>query len=52
MKPGNEASLQELEVEIKSKPLKVEWLIGFYSLPNNVQIANTRLYKLGQVRNF
>ncbi|KAK4780391.1 hypothetical protein SAY87_016497 [Trapa incisa] len=49
VKPGNEACLQELEAEIKSKPLKLEWLTGFYSLPNNVQIANTRLYKHGLI---
>ncbi|OWM68204.1 probable 28S rRNA (cytosine-C(5))-methyltransferase isoform X2 [Punica granatum] len=49
VKPGNEACLQELEAEIKSKPLKVEWLPEFYSLPNDVQIANTSLYKQGQI---
>ena len=51
MKPGSEAELEEIEAEIKCKLEKVNWLPGFYSLPPDIQIANSKAYRDGKVRN-
>ena len=51
MKPGCEPCLGEVEAEMKCKVEKVDWLPGFYSLPPGIQIAGSKSYKDGKVRN-
>lgn len=51
LKPGSEAELEEIEAEIRCNLEKVNWLPGFYSLPPDIQIANSKAYKDGKVRN-
>lgn len=50
LKPGYEAQIQEIEAEINCKLEKVDWLPGFYALPPEVQIANSKAYQEGKVR--
>lgn len=42
LKPGCEAYLEEIEAEIKCKLEKVAWLPNLYSLPPQIQIANSK----------
>ncbi|XVF59785.1 hypothetical protein PTKIN_Ptkin07bG0304000 [Pterospermum kingtungense] len=49
LKPGSEAELEEIEAEIKCTLDKVNWLPGFYSLPPDIQIANSKPYKDGKI---
>ncbi|PIN05474.1 16S rRNA (cytosine(967)-C(5))-methyltransferase [Handroanthus impetiginosus] len=49
LKPGCEAQLAEIEAEIKYKLKEVWWLPNFYSLPPDVQIANTKAYQEGKI---
>ena len=49
MKPGFESCIEEVEAEVKCKLEKLEWLLGFYSLPPHVQIAGSRAYREGKV---
>lgn len=49
MKPGCEAEIDEVEAEIKCKLERVSWLPGFYSLPPNIHIANSKAYQQGKV---
>ncbi|KAF5735946.1 S-adenosyl-L-methionine-dependent methyltransferases superfamily protein isoform 1 [Tripterygium wilfordii] len=49
LKPGRAAYVEEIEAEIKCKLEKVGWLPGFYSLPPDIQIANTKAYKEGKI---
>ncbi|KAL5557543.1 hypothetical protein UlMin_039779 [Ulmus minor] len=44
LKPGCEAQLEEIEAQMNCKLEKVGWLPGFYSLPPNTQIANSKVY--------
>ncbi|KAF5753049.1 hypothetical protein HS088_TW01G00967 [Tripterygium wilfordii] len=48
LKLGREAHVEEIEAEIKCKLEKVGWLPGFYPLPTDIQIANTKAYKEGK----
>ena len=50
LKPGCEAYLEEVEAEMKCKIEKVDWLPGFYSLPPDIQIASSKAYQEGKVR--
>lgn len=52
MKPGSESCLRELEGELACEAEGVDWLPGFYSLPPRVQIAGTKAYREGKVRNW
>ncbi|KAK9948414.1 hypothetical protein M0R45_003990 [Rubus argutus] len=49
LKPGCEAQIEAIEAEIKCKLEKVEWLPGFYSLPPDIQIANSNAYREGKI---
>ncbi|EOX90828.1 S-adenosyl-L-methionine-dependent methyltransferases superfamily protein isoform 4 [Theobroma cacao] len=49
LKPGCEAELEEIEAEMKCKLRKVDWLPGFYSLPPDIQIANSKAYQDGKI---
>lgn len=49
LKPGSEALLEEIESEINCKLEKVCWLPGFYALPPEVQIANSKAYQEGNI---
>lgn len=49
LKPGCEAQIEAIEAEINCKLEKVEWLPGFYSLPPDIQIANSNAYREGKV---
>lgn len=49
LKPGCESYLREFEDEIKCKPGRVDWLPGFFSLPPDIQIANTKAYREGKI---
>ncbi|KAM6541520.1 hypothetical protein CsatB_005967 [Cannabis sativa] len=49
LKPGCESQLEKIEAEMGCKVEKVFWLPGFYSLPPNVQIANSRAYREGKI---
>ncbi|XVF18039.1 hypothetical protein REPUB_Repub10bG0177100 [Reevesia pubescens] len=49
LKPGSEAEVEEIEAELKCKLEKVKWLPGFYSLPPDIQIANSKAYQDGQI---
>ncbi|GLT44561.1 hypothetical protein SLA2020_184470 [Shorea laevis] len=49
LKPGYEARIQEIEAEINCKLEKVDWLPGFYALPPEVQIANSKAYQEGKI---
>ncbi|KAF4347814.1 hypothetical protein G4B88_012927 [Cannabis sativa] len=49
LKPGCESQLEEIEAEMGCKVEKVFWLPGFYSLPPNVQIANSKAYREGKI---
>ncbi|KAM7520079.1 hypothetical protein LguiB_019041 [Lonicera macranthoides] len=49
LKPGCEAQLKEIEVEIKCKVEKVDWLPNFYSIPPQKQIANSKAYQEGKI---
>ncbi|GMI68200.1 tRNA methyltransferase 4g [Hibiscus trionum] len=49
LKPGSEGELEEIEAEIKCKLEKVNWLPGFYSLPPDVLIANSKSYLDGKI---
>ncbi|XP_062102712.1 rRNA (cytosine-C(5))-methyltransferase NOP2C isoform X2 [Humulus lupulus] len=49
LKPGCESQLEEIEAEMDCKVEKVVWLPGFYSLPPNVQIANSKAYREGKI---
>ncbi|XWS66767.1 hypothetical protein CRYUN_Cryun05aG0228800 [Craigia yunnanensis] len=49
LKPGSEAEHEEIEAEIKCKLEKVNWLPGFYSLPPDIQIANSKAYQDGTI---
>ncbi|XWS33872.1 hypothetical protein CRYUN_Cryun22dG0120200 [Craigia yunnanensis] len=49
LKPGSEAEVEEIEAEIKCKLEKVNWLPGFYSLPPDIQIANSKPYQDGKI---
>ena len=51
VKTGSEAEVEEIEAEIMCKLEKVNWLLGFYSLPPDIQIANSKAYRDGKVRN-
>lgn len=51
LKAGNEADLEEIEAEMKCKLEKVVWLHGFYSIPPDIKIANSKAYKEGKVTN-
>ena len=51
VKTGSEAEVEEIEAEIMCKLEKVNWLPGFYSLPSDIQIANSKPYQDGKVRN-
>ncbi|PNX60865.1 S-adenosyl-L-methionine-dependent methyltransferase domain-containing protein, partial [Trifolium pratense] len=48
LKPGFEYCIEEVESEVKCKPEKLEWLLGFYSLPPNIQIASSKAYQEGK----
>ncbi|KAG4954422.1 hypothetical protein HKD37_14G040509 [Glycine soja] len=50
LKPGFESCIEEVEAEVKCKLEKLEWLLGFYSLPPHVQIAGSRAYREGKYR--
>jgi hypothetical protein len=52
LKPGFEDCIEEVESEVKCKPEKLEWLLGFYTLPPNIQIASTKAYQEGKVTEF
>ena len=52
LKPGFEDCIEEVESEVKCKPEKLEWLLGFYTLPPNIQIASTKAYQEGKVTDF
>ncbi|OMO55819.1 Bacterial Fmu (Sun)/eukaryotic nucleolar NOL1/Nop2p [Corchorus capsularis] len=49
LKPGSEDEVEEIEAEIKCKLEKVDWLPGFYSLPPDIQIANSKAYQGGKI---
>ncbi|XP_048334897.2 uncharacterized protein LOC107424447 isoform X1 [Ziziphus jujuba] len=49
LKPGCEAEIDEVEAEIKCKLERVSWLPGFYSLPPNIHIANSKAYQQGKI---
>lgn len=49
LKPGCESYLREIEDEIKCKPGRVDWLPDFFSLPPDIQIANTKAYREGKI---
>lgn len=49
LKPGCEAEIEEVESEMECKLEKVDWLPGFYSLPNNIHIANSKAYREGKI---
>ncbi|XP_052198072.1 rRNA (cytosine-C(5))-methyltransferase NOP2C [Diospyros lotus] len=49
LKPGCEAYIEEIEVDIECKLEKVDWLPNFYSLPPHVQIANSKAYRQGMI---
>ncbi|KAJ4714188.1 S-adenosyl-L-methionine-dependent methyltransferase superfamily protein [Melia azedarach] len=49
LKAGNEADLEEIEAEMKCKLEKVVWLHGFYSIPPDIKIANSKAYKEGKI---
>ncbi|XP_039012371.1 uncharacterized protein LOC120141624 [Hibiscus syriacus] len=49
LKPGSEGELEEIEAEINCKLEKVNWLPGFYSLPPDVLIANSKSYLDGKI---
>ncbi|KAK5843785.1 rRNA (cytosine-C(5))-methyltransferase NOP2C [Gossypium arboreum] len=49
LKPGSEAEIEGIEAEIKCKLEKVNWLPGFYSLPPDILIANSKSYLDGKI---
>ncbi|KAL4379447.1 hypothetical protein GQ457_02G013700 [Hibiscus cannabinus] len=49
LKPESEGELEEIEAEIKCMLEKVNWLPGFYSLPPDVLIANSKSYLDGKI---
>ncbi|KAK9285381.1 hypothetical protein L1049_024572 [Liquidambar formosana] len=49
LKPGCEACVEEIEAEIKCKLEKVGWLPDFFSLPPDIQIANSNAYREGKI---
>ncbi|XP_021759788.1 uncharacterized protein LOC110724659 [Chenopodium quinoa] len=49
LKPGCEAKIGEIEDELQCKLNEVGWLPSFYSLPPDVQIANSKAYQEGKV---
>ncbi|KAG5110784.1 hypothetical protein JHK82_040007 [Glycine max] len=48
LKSGFESCIEEVEAEVKCKLEKLEWLLGFYSLPPHIQIAGSRAYREGK----
>ncbi|XP_073226716.1 rRNA (cytosine-C(5))-methyltransferase NOP2C isoform X3 [Cicer arietinum] len=49
LKPGFEDCIQEIQSETKCKPEKLDWLLGFYTLPPHIQIASTKVYQQGKI---
>ncbi|KAH1113335.1 hypothetical protein J1N35_006713 [Gossypium stocksii] len=49
LKPGSKAEIEGIEAEIKCKLEKVNWLPGFYSLPPDILIANSKSYLDGKI---
>ncbi|KHN35234.1 hypothetical protein glysoja_043435 [Glycine soja] len=49
LKSGFESCIEEVEAEVKCKLEKLEWLLGFYSLPPHIQIAGSRAYREGKI---
>ncbi|KAI8536992.1 hypothetical protein RHMOL_Rhmol10G0300100 [Rhododendron molle] len=49
LKPGCEGDVEEIEVEVRCKLEKVDWLPSFYSLSPHVQIANSKAYQQGKI---
>lgn len=49
LKPGCEPQLPDIEAELKCQLEKVNWLSGFFAIPQYIQIASTNAYRSGKV---
>ncbi|CAH9098557.1 unnamed protein product [Cuscuta epithymum] len=49
LKPGNEADVEAIEVDIGCKLQKVFWLPNFYCLAPHVKIASSKAYQNGMI---
>eukprot|EP01018_Ginkgo_biloba_P030675 Gb_05652 [translate_table: standard] len=49
LKPGIESEIPEIESEIGCKLEPVLWLPGFFSIPQQAQIASSEAYRKGKV---
>ncbi|KDP46784.1 hypothetical protein JCGZ_06572 [Jatropha curcas] len=49
LKPGSEDDREPIGAEINCKLERVGWLPGFYSLPPQIRIANSRAYREGKM---
>lgn len=49
IKPGFEDEIPSIETELGCKLSPLPWLRGFYSLPQEAQIASSQAYRLGKI---